>query len=610
MKMRWFFCALMVGGVALGSVISGCAGSGKRGSSAKTPTWIETSNKLAEEYARALAQQIPETGSQTGYREFDAVAVNLDSTFETRMRAFNAEWANRLRARLQTETDPEVKVDVRILLDNVERDIEGDRINQSVGMVPFDKVAEDLFGGLNALINEQSPKERKSSAIDRFKKYVNGFDDGGKRAPPRIEAARLRTVEKIAEYSKRSGSSKGKLFYPLRDSVQYYLDRSQQLVAGIEDRLKEASLKTGRKPSEWEADFKSMRIQLAAYDLWLQTTLLPKARTDHRLPSALYAHKLRDTGVTMASLPLAKRAREEFKRNMVIYKDLTAQIAKRDGLKDSSPKAVIQHLKAGIETDLEKVRARYFKANEDLSNEIRRRQLMTLPSKPLKIRIASEAESAVQPAPNLQIPPLVNNVGERPEFVVPVASKGKLSIDDFAFAATAKGLTAHEGRPGHDLQFSTMLDNGISMIRALYAFNSANVEGWGLYAEWLMEPSMTLDERTGLMMSRMMRNARMFLDPELQLGKLTPTQAKKIITEDIGMSTAWADLELQRYMFRMPAQATSYYFGYLKLREMRDEATKRMAAGFKEACFHDAILNAGMLPLEILQEKMRTLQCQ
>jgi len=106
-----------------------------------------------------------------------------------------------------------------------------------------------------------------------------------------------------------------------------------------------------------------------------------------------------------------------------------------------------------------------------------------------------------------------------------------------------------------------------------------------------------------------MRNARMFLDPELHLGLITPEKAKKVITDEVGMSSAWADSELQRYMYRSPGQAPSYYYGYLKLREIRQEAIARMGGSFKERCFHDAILDAGLLPLEILAEQMKTLTC-
>ena len=62
------------------------------------------------------------------------------------------------------------------------------------------------------------------------------------------------------------------------------------------------------------------------------------------------------------------------------------------------------------------------------------------------------------------------------------------AYDDFTFKAAAWTLTAHEGRPGHELQFAAMVERGVSLARSLFAFNSVNVEGWALYAESEMLP--------------------------------------------------------------------------------------------------------------------------
>ena len=125
---------------------------------------------------------------------------------------------------------------------------------------------------------------------------------------------------------------------------------------------------------------------------------------------------------------------------------------------------------------------------------MRTNHLLTLPARPAIIRLASAAETARQPAPHLAPPPLLNNTGERGQFVPPMDTSGTggepLRYDDFTFAAASWTLISHEARPGHELQFDSMVENGISHARALYAFNSTNVEGWGLYSEWFMLPYM------------------------------------------------------------------------------------------------------------------------
>jgi uncharacterized protein (DUF885 family) len=568
-----------------------------------SPEWIKVSNTVAEEYSRELAEISPESGSDLGYQQYDARATVDDRNLEIRFEQHNLKWKAKLESLIANQADPEVLVDLNVLKEEVQGRLRSAQLDRQYGAVPFDRLTDEVFYSLQTLINEQNPASRKLAAVDRFKKYVNGFKEGELKSRPSAEAARDRAEQKIRLYGQKNGPSKGRRFYPLKRAIDHYLENSARVLDGIKDLL----AKSGR--DDWKEDFEKFRIQVRTYENWVRTALRPLARSDYKLPYGIYSNVLTQYGHRATPEEVRNVAREEFDKNLKIYALLAAEIAKRDGLKDASPKAVIRHLKSSIETDAEKIRARYLKADADLSAEIRRRDLVTLPSVPLRIRVASEAESRIQPVPHLTTPALIGNTGQRPEFVVPIGSKDKLAFDDFAFAATAKSLTAHEGRPGHDLQFSAILDRGVSIIRASYAFNSVNVEGWALYAEWLMEESMTLDEKMGLMMARIMRNARMFLDPDLHLGKMTPAEAKNVITEQVGMSPEWADLELERYMFRSPGQAPSYYYGYLKLRQLREETLKRLGQNFRERCFHDAILQAGLLPLETLRAKLATLKC-
>ncbi|MDX9730160.1 MAG: DUF885 domain-containing protein [Bdellovibrionales bacterium] len=594
---------LFIGATLVFVAATGCGSSAKKGASRKLAPWIETSNVIAEEFSLSLAAIRPEHGSYIGYRQFDRLATRNDEELDSRLKMFFQDWSTRLKALVAEQKDPEVRLDYEILLENVERSAASFDLHERNGSVSFTKVAESVFYSLRGLINEQTSKDRKDAAIERFHRYVRGFEENEKRARPYTEAARAETERKIKRYTSKNGPSRGRVFYPLKAEIERYLKNSEQVLVGIENMLKE----TGR--DDWRNDFEAFRIQVRTYDNWLRTSLLPSARTDFRLPLEIYADRLRQFGHIATPKSVRDLARQEFSKNMRQYQELARQIAQRDGLKDSKIKNVVGHLKKSVETDPEKVRERYVRADAELSAEIRRRDLVTLPTTPLRIRLASEAESRVQPVPHLTTPSFVGNTGERPEFVVPVGSREKLAFDDFAFAAAAKSLTAHEGRPGHDLQFSSVLDRGVSTIRANYSFNSVNVEGWALYAEWLMEESLSLDEKMALMMMRLMRNVRMFLDPELHLGLIKPQAAKRVITEQVGMSPEWADLELERYMYRIPGQAPSYYYGYLKFHEMRAGAIKRLGGSFAERCFHDAILDQGILPLVAMAKKIETLTC-
>jgi uncharacterized protein (DUF885 family) len=204
-------------------------------------------------------------------------------------------------------------------------------------------------------------------------------------------------------------------------------------------------------------------------------------------------------------------------------------------------------------------------------------------------------------------PPFLHNTGQKGEFVLPLnipAGPGQTSqkYDDFTFDAAAWTLTAHEARPGHELQFDSMVEHGISIARVRYAFNSTNVEGWGLYSEYLVKPYMPLEGQLISLDYRLLRTARAFLDPELQMGKVTPEGAKRVLEQDVVQSPAFAEEEVERYTYRAPGQANSYYYGYTKLIALRKDVEATMGAKFDQKKYHDFILAQGLLPPDLMRK--------
>jgi uncharacterized protein (DUF885 family) len=232
---------------------------------------------------------------------------------------------------------------------------------------------------------------------------------------------------------------------------------------------------------------------------------------------------------------------------------------------------------------------------------------VTLPARPAIIRLATAAETAQQPAPHMQPPPFLHNTGQRGEFVLPLnipSATGGASdkYDDFTFDSVAWTLTAHEARPGHELQFDSMVEHGVSLARVLYAFNSTNVEGWGLYSEYIMQPYEPADGQLLTLQLRLLRAARAFLDPELQSGATTPQRAYEVLEKDVVLSHAFATEEVERYTFRSPGQANSYFYGYTRLLALRQEAQAALGKKFEQKRFHDFILAQGLLPPDLMRK--------
>jgi uncharacterized protein (DUF885 family) len=205
-------------------------------------------------------------------------------------------------------------------------------------------------------------------------------------------------------------------------------------------------------------------------------------------------------------------------------------------------------------------------------------------------------------------PPFLHNTGQRGVFVLPLnmpAAAGEntsVKVDDYTFDAASWTLIAHEARPGHELQFDSMVEHGVSLARALYAFNSTNAEGWGLYSEYITLPYMPKEGQLISLQFRLLRAARAFLDPELQSGKIQPAGAMKILTEDVVMSKPFANEEVERYTFRAPGQANSYFYGFTKLLELRKETEDALGPKFNQMRFHDFILAQGLLPPALMKK--------
>ena len=104
---------------------------------------------------------------------------------------------------------------------------------------------------------------------------------------------------------------------------------------------------------------------------------------------------------------------------------------------------------------------------------------------------------------------------------------------------------------------------------------------------------------------RLLRAARAFLDPALNLGLMSRAEAERILREEALFSPGMTKQELDRYQFRMPGQAGSYYYGYRKLIDLRVETEVALGAAFNERAFNDFLLSQGIIPLDLIAKAVR-----
>ncbi len=556
------------------------------GARAAAETWVERSDRNSQVLIEVMARQSPEGAGQLGVPGLDEEIFDLKPGFQERGRAAIQQARETLRQRLASETDPKVKQDLEILIHAADDQLEGSALGEKYTLPYFD-ITSAVFQGLRTLLDDQVEASRRPAALVRLRKYT-GVEPG------------YTPLTVLAEQYIRSRMDHPGLLGPFKDEVERDLQNSQTYIDGIEEMFKKYGI------SGYEQPYAKLKEQAAAYEQFVRKEILPRTRTDFRQPAELYAYNLRTLGIDMPVEELVSRAEVSFREIQNEMQALAPLVAKQHDLTVTDYRAVLGELKKN-QIAGEAILPLYQQRIKDMEEIIRREHIVTLPDRPMKVRLASEAESAAIPAPNMRPPRLLGNTGEMGEFVLPLRipgkqGQGKLALDDFTYDELSWALTAHEGRPGHELQFSSIVEKGVSKARAIFSFNSVNVEGWALYAEAEVKPYLPIDAQLAALQSRLMRAARAFLDPGLQSGKITRDEAMRILREEVGLSEGMALQEVQRYTFLAPGQATSYFCGYTRLMELRAETERVLGAKFDRQKYHDFILAQGVLPPALLKK--------
>jgi uncharacterized protein (DUF885 family) len=556
----------------------------------KSPAWIERSNNDAKVLLDVMAKFSPEFASQIGVPGYDDKVSDLKPDVDARSRAALVDAKAKLEKMLADEKDANVRQDLQIMIKAADQQIEGIDLNHKY-MLPYQDVGQLIFQGEFVLLKDDVDAKRRPSALKRLQCYVG-------KAPgctPIVDLAKAQTQERIGE--------KG-LIGPYKNEVEQKLSNTQRYAQGIRQLFAKYKL----DDAEGKAALDALDSQLKDYDGWVKTTIVPRARADFRLPEPLYAYNLKQVGIDIAPEQLIKEAQFEFVELRSMMQMMAPVVAKAENIQAADYRDVLKALKKE-QLGKDDVVPWYHEIIGHIEDTIRREHIITLPQRKMQMRLASEAETAAVPAPHMDPPPFINNHGEQGTFVLtmgnPSGSKSD-SYDDFTYKAAAWTLTSHEGRPGHELQFAAMVERGVSLARSLFAFNSVNVEGWALYAESEMLPYEPPAGQFVALQARLQRAARAYLDPMLNLGLITKERAHDVLRNDVGLSEAMTQQELDRYTFNSPGQATAYFYGYMRLQQTRLNTELALGKDFNRQAFNDFVIGQGLLPPEQLAEAVRT----
>jgi uncharacterized protein (DUF885 family) len=250
----------------------------------------------------------------------------------------------------------------------------------------------------------------------------------------------------------------------------------------------------------------------------------------------------------------------------------------------------------------------YYSSREDLLTNYRAfraevdpllpRYFNLKPKADYEIRKVEEFREASASAGSYQGPPLD---GSRP---------GIFYVNTFDLKARPKwamaALSLHEAAPGHHFQIALQRELGELPMFRRFGGETAFIEGWGLYAEYLgYEMGVYRDPvaRFGALDAELWRSIRLVVDTGLHAKGWTRQQVLDYMYANSPAEPTRAVSEAERFM-AIPGQALAYKIGQLKIIEVRKRAEAALGARFDVRAFHDEVLRDGSVPLEVLEAKI------
>jgi len=563
--------------------------------------------RLSERFVKELLALSPTAASQAGYhRHVDAAgkAVELDARLDDLgpqayedVGRFYREWKQRLDAEAPAQAlDPQDRADRRLIQDQIDLGLlELERL-QSHRHNPTGVV--ELIG--NALF---LPLTQEYAPLDVRLGHV---------------IARLQEVPRALDQAKRTLADADPIF------VKVAVEENDGNVALVDETLNREVPEGSPLRKAYEDAAPRAKAALRSFSRWLEEDLgKRKPSRTWRLGPEAYAEKFRlvmQTSVTperiladaetelravraemlKLALPLHQRffpdrndprdsGRERENR---IISEVLGRIADQHPRRDELIQAVERDL-AGIADFIREKR---------IVSLSPRNNLKVIPTPPFMRGVYSVA--GFHPAPPLE------PGAEAQYWVTPIDPAAPEEIAESRLREyndwVLKWLTLHEALPGHYVQAEHANDlqpERRRLIRNLFG-NGSNVEGWAEYsAQVMLDAGFGGDDprfRLSMRKIRLRVLANTILDVRMQTQGMTDQQALELMMLDAFQTRAEAEGKLQRAKLTS-AQLPTYYVGLREWQSLRKDYEAAKGPAFDMRAFHDAALDQGPLPLELLR---------
>ena len=171
-----------------------------------------------------------------------------------------------------------------------------------------------------------------------------------------------------------------------------------------------------------------------------------------------------------------------------------------------------------------------------------------------------------------------------------------------------EAIAYHEGVPGHHLQISLAHQlTDLPEFRRMGGY-TAYVEGWALYSESLAKELGYYKDpysEYGRLENEMWRAIRLVVDTGVHSQHWSRQQMVDYFHKYTAMDEPNINTEVDRYI-AWPGQALAYKIGQMTILRLRERAKEQLGDSFDVRAFHDELLGAGALPMDVLEERMNT----
>ncbi len=553
--------------------------------------------KLANQYVVELLAMNPERATGLGEHKYDNRLDDYSLAGVKVNRAFTQKYLDDLNVISFDKLSKVNNVDARIFRENLEygifqidvlRSYEWNPMNYNVGSALDDLISRDFAPLKSRLTSAKGRLEAIPGVVKAAKSNLKN--------PPRIY-----TETAIAQNKGVIGLIKGDL--------QMFADR-----AGMKDEL---------APAQAVAV-----AALTDYGAWLEKDLLPRSNGDFRLGEAKYRQKLKFAlSSDMSKEDLLKRAEADLKATQDRMFEVAAQLTLQPlnanpdpergvavmnmQMEDVEKREVIKKILdklAGKHPTNENIVARASKDLKETTEFVRKNNLVTVPTEPVKViempefargsavayfssagpfEKKNETSFAISPTPN--------------DWTAQRKASFFKEYNDYML----QDLTIHEAMPGHYLQI--MHSNQFKAptpIRALFSSGSF-VEGWAVYAEQLMAENKyggaEVEMQQLKMKLRVIINA--IIDQKIHTQNMTEKEAIDFMMNEGFQEEGEAAGKWKRAQMSS-TQLSTYYVGSVEVNDLRKayEAKHKGAIDMKQ--MHDEMLSFGSPAAKYVKEMM------